>query len=184
MRTYALVFAFTAALVLINDRFFFESIHVPSSSMRPTILPNERIYSKRFGLKPISRFDIVVIGPRAFGHRFIKRVIGLPGECVQLKDGWQPIINGQPLREPSHYQLVRTPGIDYPTTYGGDKPLCLGSHEYYVLGDNRLASGDSRIAGPISGEEIQGRALLVWYSFELKSGAPGIRLERVGKMLK
>lgn len=75
-------------------------------------------------------------------------------------------------------QLERNPKINIETRYGKEA-LCLGPDEYYVLGDNRLASGDSRMIGPIKLNQIQGRMTRVWYSYD--KAAHALRLGRIGK---
>ena len=65
--------------------------------------------------------------------------------------------------------LERNPKFFYETEYG-KADLLLGPGEYYILGDNRLASGDSRAIGPVKHAEIQGRLTFIWYSLDLKTG--------------
>jgi signal peptidase I len=179
MRAIFLGLIAAALLMLVFDRFFFESVIVPSSSMRPTLLPNERVFLQRFNYAPLQRFDVVAIQSEKLGHRIVKRIIGLPGECVELKNSWEVWVNGKRLSysnaasdesvlsEDGHHQIQRVvnPKIHYDTLFGAT-PLCLGPSEYYVLGDNRLASGDSRAIGPVQLYEIQGRMKRVWYSYD------------------
>ena len=179
-------FGVAAVLLLLNDRFLFESICVPSSSMRPTILRNERIFLQKLGYGDIHRFDVVVIRSRALGERIVKRVIGLPGDRIRLEDSWRVYVNGKSLdysapddqhilREAGNHeiQLVRNPRFFYETKYAKEE-LLLGPREYFVLGDNRLASGDGRAFGPVNIQEIQGKLTFVWYSYDL----PAHRLRR------
>ncbi|MCM2323894.1 MAG: signal peptidase I [Oligoflexia bacterium] len=197
MKTFALGFLTAGILLLINDFFFFESILVPSSSMRPTIEPNERIFIlKNAKTKPPQRFDIVVASSRKLGHRIIKRVVGVPGDCIELIDSWQVSINGQTLAYPGrpssegailvaeenrHLIRLRREEGEAPETVYGKEPLCLQPDEYYLLGDNRLTSSDSRTIGPIPIEEIDGKALVIWYSYDRKEGR--LRMDRVMKKL-
>lgn len=88
---------------------------------------------------------------------YIKRIIGLPGETVEIRDG-EIYINGENLKE------------DYgstPTDYAGiaEEPVVLGEDEYFVLGDNRAGSKDSRDIGPVKRENIDGKAVLRIYPF-------------------
>lgn len=82
-------------------------------------------------------------------------------------------VEGRPnwwLEGRHHYvQIKKNPKIHYETNWGRDK-FCLTEDRYYVLGDNRLASGDSRDFGPISKNEIEGKVRWVWYSFDKESG--------------
>ena len=178
--------AIALALLAINDLFLFESIVIPSSSMRPTILPNERILLRKVGYRTISRFDIVVIANRATGKRLAKRIIGLPGDHIHLENSWKVYINGVPLTytsdgdtviEAGHHLIsVESNSTSRIETNFGKEDLLLGPNEYFVLGDNRLASDDSRIFGPVKRDEIQGKICLIWYSYDLQ--ARGLRLKR------
>ena len=193
-RTWVAGFAAAALLLWLNDRFLFESIQVISSSMRPTLLRNERAYLQRAGLGEYRRFDVVVINSEVLGHRIVKRIIGVPGDRVKLEDSWRVVINGQPLDyQPApgatnrlieagthEIQLQRNPKFSYETKFGLDE-LLLGPDEYYVLGDNRLASGDSRFYGVVKRNEIQGKLRLVWYSYDLIERR--FRWERIGTKL-
>lgn len=190
-KIWLLAFLVAGTLLLLNDRFLFESVQVTSSSMRPTLLPNERAWLQRRFTGNLQRFDVVVIQSRALGHRIVKRIIALPGERVQLEDSWRVWVNGQPLdyaaitgttnrfREAGAHeiQLQRNPKFFYETKFGREE-LSLDPDEFYVLGDNRLASGDSRDFGVVRREEIQGRLTRIWYSRDLKTGR--MRWERLG----
>ena len=180
--------AVALAILVINDLFFFESVVIPTSSMRPTIVPNERVLLRKIGYRAIHRFDIVVIANSATGKRLAKRVIGLPGDRIRLEDSWKVYINGQPLAysdtpggksvtESANHSIINQ--YDAPqhieTRFGKDE-LLLGPDEYFVLGDNRLASDDSRQFGPIKRQEIEGKICLIWYSYDLQDR--GLRLKR------
>ncbi len=192
-RTFALAFLVAAALLWLNNRFLYESVWVISSSMRPTLLKNERVYLKRFDNRQPGRFDVVVIQSRVLGHRIVKRVLGLPGERVRLADSWRVYINGTPLNytmagpnlmtEAGRHQiqLQRNPKFFYETRYGRTD-LQLGPDEYYVLGDNRLASGDSRWFGPVRRSEIQGPLTMIWYSYDKDTHR--LRRERLGHLVR
>lgn len=175
----ALGLVVSATLVLLNDIFFYESILVPSSSMRPTLLPNERVFLQKRMREPFKRFDVVVIGSRVIGHRIVKRIVGLPGECIELQGSWRVLVNHKSLEYTElngetgilleagrhRIQIVRDSRFDFPTRYALT-PLCLKSDEYFVLGDNRLASKDGRSIGPIKLDEIQGKMTRIWYSYD------------------
>lgn len=164
--------------MLINDSFIFESIVVPTSSMQPTILPNERVLLDRIPLRSIRRFDVVVIDESATHKRIVKRIIGLPGERIRLAESWKVFINDQPLAysaispdgtraEAGDHRIEIASNIRPPETQFGLRDLRLGPDEYFVLGDYRLASVDSRVVGPIKRKDIQGIVSIVWYSFDL-----------------
>ena len=106
------------------------------------------------------RFDIIVF-PQEDGRYFIKRIIGLPGENVRIDEDGFIYINGENLQETYGKEVMRDPGL-------AKDGIQLGADEYFVLGDNRNDSMDSRMAevGPIVGERIIGRAWLRIYPFD------------------
>jgi signal peptidase I len=173
----AAAFAIALALLIFNDLFVFESLVVPTSSMRPTILPNERVILNHLSFGSLHRFDVAVIRERGTGKRIVKRIIGLPGDHVRLEGSWKVFINGQPLaysgqmpdgqRTEAGTHLIQVVGQDGTATQFGKDDLLLGPDEYFVLGDNRLASSDSRVIGPVKRTDIQGTVTFVWYSFDL-----------------
>ena len=173
----AAAFAIALALLVFNDLFVFESLVVPTSSMQPAIQPNERIILNHLSFGPLHRFDVAVIRERGTGKRIVKRIIGLPGERVRLEGGWKVFINDQPIgysdqmingqRMEAGNHLIQLFGSDVPPTRFGRDDLLLGADEYFVLGDNRLASSDSRVIGPVKREDIEGTVSFVWYSFDL-----------------
>ena len=108
------------------------------------------------------RFDIIVF-PFQFQDNtyYIKRIIGLPGESVRIDEDGFIYINGENLQESYGKEVMRDPGL-------AKDGIQLGADEYFVLGDNRNDSMDSRMAevGPIVGERIIGRAWLRIYPFD------------------
>jgi signal peptidase I len=108
-----------------------------------TFLVNK--YAYHFG-KP-QRLDVVVLARNYYTEgQFVKRVIGLPGETVMIQRG-QVSINGQPLKEP--YAVA--------DTLPDHSPFQVGPDEYFVLGDNRMVSEDSRHFGCVPRRNIEGR---------------------------
>lgn len=155
-----LIVIVSICLLLIN--FGFQRSVVEGESMRPTLESGDNIivtrFSYYFNAEP-KRYDIVVFTyDKANDVHYIKRVIGLPGETVQIKDGYV-YINGEKLQD-DVYGLA-------PMTNAGIavEPITLGDGEYFVLGDNRNESSDSRVAdvGVIYKKQIEGKAWLrVW----------------------
>lgn len=115
------------------------------------IIVNKVVYL----LHPPERGDVIVFRlPGNLGTDYIKRIVGLPGERVEVQDG-VVFINGKPLEEP----YVENPGF-----YSGT--WILGENEYFVLGDNRTNSSDSRNWGVFSGDNIVGKAWLCYWPLE------------------
>lgn len=177
-------------LVLLNDLYVFESVVIPTSSMEPAILPHEHAILSHLS-RGIHRFDVVVIESPKFGVRMAKRVIALPGERVRLEDSWKVFVNDTPLdysaetaehqrREAGNHLIHLVPGSAGPfETRFARRDLRLGPNEYFVLGDNRLASDDSRSFGPVTRADIQGTLSAVWYSYD-----PVNRRLRTERMLR
>ena len=130
---------------------------VPTGSMEPTILVGDRFWTDKLILRftSIRRGDIVVFDPPPqvqAQYPYIKRVIGLPGETVEVRDGLV-FINGEPLDEP---YIAEPPRY----TYG---PVTIPEGQYFVLGDNRNLSNDSHEWGLLNRERIFARAVYrIW----------------------
>ena len=144
------------ALICILLRLFvFHLVRIEGSSMEDTLCSGEialvTSFDYRFGAKP-ARGDIVECRFPGRVDTYVKRVIGLPGETVELREG-KTYIDGAAISEPYVFSIAE------------DYSVSLGENEYLVLGDNRCESYDSRAAdmGPIGKEDILGRVrLCVW----------------------
>lgn len=156
---WAFQIALVCLLAFVLVLYFGQRVNNIGDSMRPAIkngdiiLVNRMIYDAS---KP-KRGDIIVFKPNGNenAHSYIKRIIGLPGETVQIKDG-KIYINGKKLREEYKTAEITEAGT------AGEK-LTLGGDEYFVLGDNRQNSEDSRTAdvGNVRRSDIQGKA---WFN--------------------
>jgi signal peptidase I len=126
---------------------------IDGSSMEPNLHDGEYVIVNRivYHLHPPQRGDIVVFR-RDANREFIKRVIALPGETVEVKGG-RVLINGTPLDEPY---------IAAPSAYTME-PRTVGSNEYFVLGDNRNNSSDSHNWGTIDSSAIDGKAWVTYW---------------------
>jgi len=138
-----------------------QTYFIPSASMQPTLLIGDRILVDKlsYRLHGVGRGDIVVFAtpPKETAqpgiNDLVKRVIGLPGEVISSKGG-RVYINEKPLREP--YLVPGTVTTDIMTQK-------VPPNEYFVMGDNRSDSQDSRFFGPISRSLIVGRVVLrIW----------------------
>lgn len=139
--------------VLIN-LFLAQATRVYGHSMEPNLHTDQRLVVEKvsYRIHGPHRGDVVVIRlPERGPELLIKRVIGLPGETIEVRDG-SVYINGQPLNEP--YLTRQTSG-----SYG---PTLIPEGQVFVMGDNRGASNDSRVFGPVPMDRIVGRA---WVSY-------------------
>lgn len=157
-----LLLAVMAAVVLVLSVGF--RISVVGPSMSPTLENGERILVNRIGYKLFDpkRNDLVVFLPNGNekAHYYIKRVIALPGDRVQIKDGIV-YINGEPFEEKAEVSAIENPLL-------AEDEIVIGKDEYFVLGDNRNNSEDSRYAsiGNVKKEYIVGKAWMVAYPWK------------------
>lgn len=149
--------AIALALAMLIVVFLYQPVKVEGTSMAPTISNEERIFINKFvyDFEPIHRGDVVVFWyPLDPSKSFIKRVIGLPGETVTIKEG-HVYIDGREIREP--YVLPRyLDDASYP-------PVHVPAGEYYVMGDHRDSSDDSRMFGPVPRRYIYGKAVFAYW---------------------
>ena len=150
-----LLIAIGLALVIIV--FLYQPVKVEGTSMAPLLSDQERIFINKFvyRFEPIERGDVVVFWyPLDRSKSFIKRVIGLPGETVEIRQG-AVYIDGKLIPEPyvpaqyedlSDFALVRVP-----------------KDSYFVMGDHRISSNDSRVFGPVESRYIYGRAVFAYW---------------------
>ncbi len=149
---YAAILLLVVGLIL---KIFFSSATVEGESMNPVLQEGDRVITSHYIFSSPKRYDIVVITiDRAEDIHYVKRVIGLPGETIQIKD--QKIyINGELLEDDIYGSSpIDDPGIAV-------DPITLGEKEYFVLGDNRSVSADSRkeTIGVISKGQIRGKVV-------------------------
>jgi signal peptidase I len=140
--------------------FLYQPVKVEGTSMMPSLDDQERIFVNKFvyRLEPIERGDIVVFHyPRDPSKSFIKRVIGLAGDHIRI-DAGHVFVNGKPLDEdyvPPAYADQRS----YPE-------IVVPAHTYFLLGDHRTMSNDSRDFGPVKVSYIYGKAVFGYWPVE------------------
>jgi signal peptidase I len=150
-----------AFVVMIGFRFFVaEPFIVSGSSMVPNFHNREYLVVNKmaYRLHEPERGDVIVFRyPKDTSQYFIKRIVGLPGEKVKVENGHVVIYNDE---HPDGSTLTEGYLSNQDITFGKDEVVKLGSEEYYVLGDNRLASSDSRVWGILPKHDIVGTAWL------------------------
>jgi signal peptidase I len=146
--------AITAILIVV---FVVQPVRVEGTSMQPNLVNQERIFVNKFlyRFSEVQRQDVVVFWyPKDRKKSFIKRVIGLPGDIVEVR-GSTVYVNGNQLQE----EYARTDSRDY-RTYPS---VTVPEDSYYVMGDHRSSSNDSRHWGCVPAEFIFGRAIFRYW---------------------
>jgi signal peptidase I len=141
-------------LALVVHLFLAQATVVYGQSMEPNLSQYQRLIIDKlsYRLHSPQRNDIVVIDVPGMDEMLVKRVVALPGETVALHNG-QVFINGEPLAEPFPHDMA----------FQDMQVLQLAPLEYFVLGDNRGNSNDSRMFGPIPRDHIVGRVWLRYW---------------------
>jgi len=191
VREYLEAFVVALGLALLLRTFLIQPYKIPSGSMEQTLLigdhimVNKLIYGLRipdsffgltpfaheipygtylFQLEPVHRGDVVVFVPPIDPTKdFIKRVVGIPGDTVAVKDGML-YLNGAPAPTPPGTHYVVPPDQRDSSQRDSMDPITLQANQYFMMGDNRDRSYDSRFWGPITRDEVEGRAMFIYWS--------------------
>lgn len=150
---------FAGVIAVLIMVFVVRPVKVEGTSMLPRLENEERIFVNEFiySFKPIERGDIVVFWfPDDPSKSFIKRVIGLPGETIRMDHSGQLYIDGRPVEEPYLAPETNRSPRPIPDTF-------IKQHYYYVMGDNRDASNDSRAWGLVPEKYIYGKAMFRYW---------------------
>lgn len=150
----------TLVLIVLFKMFVFDSATVIGESMADTFVEDDLLIVQKYGTDEIERYDVVIA--KVNNKNVIKRVIGLPGDVVLIEDG-RTYINGEAVDKQ----------YDFYTEDAGVAEISyqLGDGEYFIVGDNRQGSVDSRLYGGVTKENIKG---IVVYRL--------LPLDRVGKV--
>jgi signal peptidase I len=159
-----IIVAVIAAVISITLRIFvIEPFIVPTPSMSPTLLVGDKVIVNKLEYKftPVKRGDIVAIYSPLEKKNLVKRVIGLSGETISFSEDDFVYIDGNKLDEPYLPESV-IPAYEV-------KTYKIGSNEFFVMGDNRNNSADSRVFGPISIDKIFGKVIFIYGPFSRAS---------------
>jgi signal peptidase I len=188
-------------LALFVRTWVFQAFKIPTGSMEQNLLVGDHLIVNKmiFGpaatslervlmpTRPIRRGDVIVFKyPKEPERDFIKRVVGLPGDRIELRRK-TVYVNGEPLDEP-YAQYLQPPSPAGETRRGDLReeygPVTVPPDQYFMMGDNRDNSEDSRYWGFMPGSYVKGEALFIYYSFE-DSGSPAsiFTSTRWGRML-
>jgi signal peptidase I len=150
----------TCVAMLVIFQFVLVPTKVVMTSMYPTLDDGQYIIINKFpcGMLDPARGDIIVFWRDSYDNTLIKRVIGLPGECAQYRND-HCYINHKMLEEQTDKSTTDY-SQPFPKTMDHDGCIQLGENQYYVLGDNRPVSLDSRAFGPIEKKSIVGKLIL------------------------
>ncbi|MDR2612262.1 MAG: signal peptidase I [Deltaproteobacteria bacterium] len=190
---YGKAILFAVALALFIRSFVVQAFHIPSGSMIPTFLEGDRVLVSKFayGIRnPFSnrvlietgepsRGDVVIFKyPRDTSVDFVKRVMGLPGEEVELREG-ALFINGARVEDPWGRYEGRA---GTPTRNFG--PVRVPDGSFFMMGDNRDFSNDSRAWGSVERSLLRGRAWRLYWSWDPEPGLSFWSRLRGGRLLK
>jgi signal peptidase I len=200
VREYTEAIVVAIILALLIRAFVVQAFKIPSGSMEPTLLIGDHILVNKFiygirlpivnkeiiPVKSPKLFDIVVFQyPNDRSKDFIKRVIGLPLQKVQIINK-KIYINDVPINDPYGF-------FDDPHLIAGARdnfgPVVVPPHSYFVMGDNRDHSHDSRFWGFVDADDLVGEAFIIYWSwrsegnFSMESSESYIRWNRFGKLL-
>ena len=151
--------------------FAVQTVHVLGLSMYPTLDDQDYLIATKidYRLHDPQRGDVIIMrDPFDNSKDFIKRVVGLPGEQILIKDG-KTYINGRLLDEPYiRHDQPWTNNANWPPpgSFNAGQPFTIPRGEYFVMGDNRNASSDSRIFGPVQRDRIEAHAWVRIWPFD------------------
>ena len=209
----SLVFLCFAGFIIFRS-YFVRAVRVPTGAMANTIVPGDCLYARRL-FDDVKRGDIIIFAyPGEPATRYISRVVGLPGESIQVQDT-SVVVNGQPIPEqrvfvkyPYDYDFgvldeISTEGsgpyrvfyfkrseevlptVSEDMKFGVAGPFQIPGDQYFVMGDNRDNSLDSRFKGTVPRALIWGKpSVIYWSSHADQSNQEKVKWERIGKEVK
>lgn len=190
---YVKAIATALILALIIRTYIVQAFKIPSGSMIPTLLVGDHLLVNKFiygtpipfsdsraavFTKP-KRGDIIVFKyPEDPARDFIKRVIGIEGDMVEERDK-QVYVNGKPLKEQYIQHTDKGTSSSPRDNFG---PYLVPANKFFVMGDNRDQSYDSRFWGYVDIQDIRGKAFILYWSWNSEKTFP--RFGRIGKLIK
>jgi len=206
LREYAEAIVIAVILTLFIRTFILQAFRIPTGSMEDTLLVGDFLFVNKFiygaeipftdarlpAVRSPRRGDIMVFKyPRDPKRDFIKRLVGVPGDTVEIRNK-VVYLNGIPQEEPyaKHTSTrVRPPGYRNPNIYppgAGNRdnygPVVVPPHHYFMMGDNRDNSDDSRFWGFLDRDLIKGKAVFIYWSWDKERFRP--RLNRIGRLIR
>lgn len=186
-REYAEAIVLALLFALLIRTFVVQAFKIPSGSMVPTLLVGDQILVDKlvYRFREPKRGDIMVFKyPEDPSRDFIKRLIGLPGEKLEVKNRIV-FINGEPLDE-KVYAYHEFPDDFLPIARRDNfGPVVVPEGSYFMMGDNRENSADSRWWGFLDRNKVVGRAFMTYWSRDIANVLPfGMRWERFGLIIK
>jgi signal peptidase I len=196
VREYFESLVIAVVLALFIRTFVVQAFKIPTGSMEQNLLIGDHLLVNKFVFGPtvsriektllpmtdIRRLDVIVFKyPEDPERDFIKRVIGLPGDTIELRNK-RVYVNGQRLEEPYVYYLEDPPPLPDEMSLSGDPagsagdprvrygPVTVPPNHYFAMGDNRDNSQDSRYWGFLPRENVKGKALVIYWSYEAETG--------------
>ena len=181
VREYFESLVIAVALALFVRTWVFQAFKIPTGSMEPNLLVGDHLIVNKMVFapaisslerallpgRPVRRGDIIVFKyPKEPERDFIKRVIGLPGDRLELRHKTM-YVNGQPADEPYAHFITPIPSADAPRSddvrddYG---PVTVPANQYFMMGDNRDNSEDSRYWGFLPASYVKGQALFIYFA--------------------
>ncbi|RPJ43997.1 MAG: signal peptidase I [Candidatus Latescibacterota bacterium] len=187
-RTFVKDVVFIVFSVLFLRTFVVQAYQIPSGSMENTLLVGDFLIANKFVYGPAIPFtpfkikgrephrgEIVIFRSPTDSKDYIKRVIGLPGEEIEIREN-EVLIDGEPMKE----QYIALKGVPpHQSNYG---PLTIPEGHVFVMGDNRNLSYDSRFWGPLDENLLRGKAEIIHWSWDGTRRRP--RLGRIGDLLR
>lgn len=171
VRVWARDLLIAVGLALVIIIFLYQPVKVEGTSMAPLLSDQERIFINKFvyRFEAIHRGDVVVFWyPLDRSKSFIKRVIALPGEIVEIRQGML-YVDGRAIAEP-----YVPPQYEDLSDFG---PVRVADDSYFVMGDHRISSNDSRVFGPVASRFIYGRAVFAYWPVDHFGSLSGVEAE-------